>query len=488
MTTENEAVPTEEEIRAELRRVLASKRFLANENSARFLELVVEKALKGEPIKQAIIGVALFPKKYLAQQVSDVRVTANKLRTTLAEYYEYDGCDDRIIIAFPSPPGPKEPKLPAGTPYRPVFSYTPRSPAARHCQAALTQYANMLHVECDFQIIEHFDKAIALDPAYAPAHAGKAEALLREAMYRRPVHPHNPLKAAEASALEALRLQPKFWRAHVALAAVHCCRQQWDEAQKWFDEALTLAPTMTREHPWYAGFLLAMGKEREALHIARARADENPDNLGAQITLSLILYLARHNEEAEDLIGRVVEYFPKSWLARMVQACVYLAKGDPWSVMDASVSAQEAHDILYELSECSEPFDNVFTGLVNLCHFRGGSEGKKHVARESMKGARLTDSFAMKHAGHAAGEATDDDDDWEPGHFDKNIPFWTPLQLALGFIGLEETEPAIDALARAVDQGDPLSVLLPRLPLLDPLREAPEFQALIERMNLPSPS
>ena len=80
-------------------------------------------------------------------------------------------------------------------------------------------------------------------------------------------------------------------------------------------------------------------------------------------------------------------------------------------------------------------------------------------------------------------------DDWDrTGHFDTYIPYWTPLQLALGLIGLEEKESAIAALTRAVSEGDPLTAWLRLLPLFDPLRGDPAFQALIERMNFPSPS
>jgi hypothetical protein len=85
---------------------------------------------------------------------------------------------------------------------------------------------------------------------------------------------------------------------------------------------------------------------------------------------------------------------------------------------------------------------------------------------------------------HAAGEVPGDYEGWDPGDFDTHIPYWTPLQLALGHMGLGDTESAARMLTRAADEGDPLMVWLHLLPLFDPLRDDPAFQALIRRMNL----
>jgi len=128
--------------------------------------------------------------------------------------------------------------------------------------------------------------------------------------------------------------------------------------------------------------------------------------------------------------------------------------------------------------------ENVFPGLLNLCRMRGGAEGDKHLARESIKRAIGLDRSAVHEVRHATGEVPGDYEGWDPGEFDTHIPYWTPLQLALGHMGLGDTESAIQALTRAVSEGDPLTVWLHLLPLFDPLRDNPAFQALIKRMNL----
>ena len=83
MAEETESVPPREQIESQLYRMLNSERFIANENPARFLKLVVEKAVKGDPVTQSIIGCELFPTKYAQNDISDVRVTASNLRAVL---------------------------------------------------------------------------------------------------------------------------------------------------------------------------------------------------------------------------------------------------------------------------------------------------------------------------------------------------------------------------------------------------------------------
>ena len=194
--------------------------------------------------------------------------------------------------------------------------------------------------------------------------------------------------------------------------------------------------------------------------------------------------MTRRFEEAEEFLKEVAGSFPKSWLALIVQACVYLARG---GAVEAILNIEEAYTILYEQSEYNEPQDNVFAGLFNLCRLRAGSAAGEYVpdvAMEKVKSAGGSDSWAVHEVRHAAGEVPGDYEGWDPGQFDSHIPYWTPLQLALGFIGLEEKESAIAVLTRAVNEGDPLTAWLHLLPLLDPLRDDPAFQVLIKRMNL----
>lgn len=475
-----ETAPTEHEVRRQLDRMLESPVFASAPRLSPLLRYIVGETLAGNGagdgtnLREQQIGFAVLDN--YDSNSSAVRTYVTNLRGKIDKYYREFGAEDLILV-----------EVPQGS-YRAVFSYNPGSPADKLYRRGLLQVGGFVPWDREHSSLRLFNGAIEADPNHALAHAAKAEAELREAMYRRTIPPHNPLASAEASALAALRLQPQLWRAHVVLGAVHCCRREWEEAGKSFDAALAIAPHRTRDHSWYGGFLLATGREKEALQLARSRAEEKPEDLSAQMALGVFLYVARRFEEAEEFLGEVTLLFPKSWLSRIVQACVYLADD---RALEATLSIEDAYTILSEQSEYSEPFDNIFPGLFNLCRLRAGSAAGEYVPRVSMRtveSACGSDSWAVYQKGEERAAVDADGDRWvpEPGHSDKHIPYWTPLQLALGCMGLGQTESAIQMLTRAVGEGDPLTMWLQLLPLFDPLRGDPAFQALIKRMNFPS--
>jgi hypothetical protein len=475
----------EEEIRSQLQRVLASKLFIANENSSNFLALVVDKVLKGEPIKQSIIAHELFPKTYLKGKFDVVRLTAMQLRRILAEYYEQEGRDDRIQISLPTPPG-RNGKLPAGKSYSPLFAYNLRSPAIRAYGQGIYLQSNIRYISDHTEAIGHFSEAIALDSAYAPAHAAKAENDLWVPMYRQPIPPHRPIADAEASAIEALRLQPDLWRAHVVLGAVHCCRYEWDQAENSFKAALASARDKVLNHPWYPGFLLATGREREGLRIARLRVAETTSDLSAVIALVFFLYVARRFGEAEEVINEMEHNFPRTWLTEVMRACVRLSTGHAYSAYYDLENIDE-----YSFSHRGGPTPYVFSGLRYLSQMRAGYPEHEALARQRVEGILWTDYWEvyeefLRTYEYRCELAERFDISPPTPHYCKFAAFWTPLQLALAHMAVGNIEWAIGLLKRAMSEGDPLTVWLHLLPLFDPLRSEPGFQSLIKRMKLPA--
>lgn len=103
-----EALPagvTPADVRAQLKRILASPAFDASERNRRFLEHVVEETLAGrsERIKAYCIALAVFGRdeSFDAQADPIVRIEASRLRRSLERYYLLAGPDDPIRIAIP---------------------------------------------------------------------------------------------------------------------------------------------------------------------------------------------------------------------------------------------------------------------------------------------------------------------------------------------------------------------------------------------------
>lgn len=92
-----------DEVRRQLRRIIASSDFVASERNRRFLEHIVERSLRGEKASGYEIGTLVFgrPKSFNATGDPIVRIEAGKLRRDLETYYLKSGKHDPICIAVP---------------------------------------------------------------------------------------------------------------------------------------------------------------------------------------------------------------------------------------------------------------------------------------------------------------------------------------------------------------------------------------------------
>jgi serine/threonine-protein kinase len=96
---------SEEAVRAQLARILASPQFAHSERLSRFLRLAVEVAQSGrrDSLKEYRIGVDVFDRGQDFDPRTDpiVRVQAAKLRSKLTEYYAEAGAHDPLVISVP---------------------------------------------------------------------------------------------------------------------------------------------------------------------------------------------------------------------------------------------------------------------------------------------------------------------------------------------------------------------------------------------------
>lgn len=103
--SEQNRAPDQREVRAQLRRILASREFAASERMRRFLEFVVSQSLAGNTasLKEYTIGIEVFDRPATFDAAADpiVRVEARRLRSKLDHYYRREGRADEIVIELP---------------------------------------------------------------------------------------------------------------------------------------------------------------------------------------------------------------------------------------------------------------------------------------------------------------------------------------------------------------------------------------------------
>ena len=101
----HKAEATPGDIRSQLERILASRRFAISERSATFLRYVVDRTLAGDSagIKEVVIAVEIYGRSadYDPKIDSVVRVEASRMRAKLKSYYDEEGSLDPVLITIP---------------------------------------------------------------------------------------------------------------------------------------------------------------------------------------------------------------------------------------------------------------------------------------------------------------------------------------------------------------------------------------------------
>ena len=101
----HKAEATPDEVRSQMERILANRRFAASERSATFLRYVVDRTLAGDSaaIKEVVIAVEIYGRSadYDPKIDSVVRVEASRMRAKLKSYYDEEGSLDPILITIP---------------------------------------------------------------------------------------------------------------------------------------------------------------------------------------------------------------------------------------------------------------------------------------------------------------------------------------------------------------------------------------------------
>jgi tetratricopeptide (TPR) repeat protein len=285
--------------------------------------------------------------------------------------------------------------------------------------------------------IEYFETAIALDPDWALAHSGLAEAYVLLANYDPSARPRDSMPRARAAAERAIELDDELAPAHTALAAVRQWYDwDWEGAEAEFQRALELDPSYATAHAWYA--YLPVTKKRDTVeHIQRARQlDPLSMIIGSQ--MGLFLLLARDYDRSIETLLETLELDPNFALAQVVLAQAYAAKG--------------MHEEAVEVAERLARTDSEPQHMVTL-------------AEAYAAAGRREDALRILEEIH--GSAID------------------PVYVAYVYAALGDADAAFEWLEKAYERRQLLVTLIHAFPSLDPLRSDPRFADLLRRIGLP---
>jgi TolB-like protein len=163
--------------------------------------------------------------------------------------------------------------------------------------------------------IGFFQQAIDLDPSYALAYFGLAEAY-RSLVITSDVRPKDAFPQAKAAALKALAIDEWLAEPHSTLAMIHMWFDwDWVVAEREAKRAIELNPNSALARMAYAHVLSNQGRHEEAIAEAARGRELDPVSLIINAREGAVLYYAKRNNEAMERLQKTLELDPNFWVA-----------------------------------------------------------------------------------------------------------------------------------------------------------------------------
>lgn len=288
--------------------------------------------------------------------------------------------------------------------------------------------------------IAFFEKAIAIDPKLAEAHAGLAGAYVVWAVLGDLPAEHIP-KAREA-ARKALEIDDGLADAHTAAGYVSLYfDRDWQAGAEAFRKALEIDPNNSLARHGYADYLVVQGRLDESVEQVLLGRKSNPLSPIANFVVVGHLYIARRYGEAVAEAKRLLAIDPKYPGASMFMREAYWQMG----------KLEESVEMLRETGWGRDP---QFREAMDLGYAAGGPPGVMLALAELLETKSRSE------------------------HVD-------PQTIALHYAWAGRSESAMDWMEKAAEGRSLLFVHALLDPAFDSIRDTPRFKQLRRRLNLP---
>jgi TolB-like protein/Flp pilus assembly protein TadD len=217
---------------------------------------------------------------------------------------------------------------------------------------------------------ELFGEVIGRDSAFAPAHAGLANAYAFMSLPWQGIPFEKAYPIMRPAAVNALQLDPLLAEAHAATGWVYSYERDWPNAEKAFQRALELNPSLTQTYTSYAiSTLQPLGRFDKAMQLLDVASRNDPLSLDVLRETGQVQLLAGRYEEAIDILQRVRAADPDfpfvdTFLARALtfagrpaEALPLFGKGyRPWSAHAYVMTGQRVEAEALAASNKGNPF------------------------------------------------------------------------------------------------------------------------------------
>jgi serine/threonine-protein kinase len=324
-----------------------------------------------------------------------------------------------------------------------LASTRPVNPEAYQAYLKGLFYLNRRSEEGLQKAVEYFNEASRLDPRYAQAYAGLADAYNLGVFYGFPLGGEG-IARARAASQKALAIDDSVAEAHAALGYTKFMwERDWPVAEQEFKRALQLNPGYVPAHHWYAMYLAAIGRLNESIEEMKRAQQMDPLSLIVNTALGYMFYFARQHDQAIEQCRAALSLDSNFMVAYAVMGWAYDERGMHEEAIAALHKAVElsGHNPLYLCS-------------LGRAYARSGNKAAAEKILAELDGLSRRKRVA-------------------------------PSDRAMILSALGNHTGAMELLEKGHKEGDASLVWLKVDPQFDGLRSDPRFQALLRRMNFP---
>jgi TolB-like protein len=298
-----------------------------------------------------------------------------------------------------------------------------------------------------FQSVNLFREAIELDPSYAEAYTGLAEAhLILHSWDQIPFEEAEPVVVRSLD--RALELNPRLPEAHNVRALYLRNLGRIDDSEEEWKTALDLAPGLANAHHWYGIMLWELGRFEESQRQMRQALALDPMSRIINTNVGLGLYMARDYEAAIERYRQALERFPDWDYTLYLLARAYSLDGRHDEAIETMSRAVElARAELARAGQNPSGNRNWSAGMAEVL----ARAGRAEAARDTLRAIE--------------------------GRAD-------PTRLAIAYAAVGDTGEALRHLEQAVAIRSPFTSELGD-PAYDPIRDDPRFRAIVREAGLP---
>jgi TolB-like protein/Flp pilus assembly protein TadD len=313
-----------------------------------------------------------------------------------------------------------------------------RDAEAYHLYLQGRYFFNQLTPATTRRALECFTRATTLDPQYALAWSGIADAYAASPI-NGDADPRVATPLARAAADRAVANKPALAEAQTSVGILqYFLDWNWPKAEAAFRRAIELDPNLAMAHRMLGILLASMTRHDEARAAIRRARELDPLYVMHQSLSSQIAFFARDYDAAIDFAHRAVVIDPSFWIG-------HLHLGQALEQSGEIDKALEAIDLAGKLGGNSKPIS-----------LRGYILARQHRTSDAGDVLRTLEAIARE----------------------RYVP---PYAVALVHAGLGDHEAALAWLERAFQVRDVHLLFLPADPKWDALRTDARFSALIAR-------